>query len=125
MVKRILMVAAVALICYAVAFSHEKGALAINVEVPIGMGAFNIKTKEAAALNNTPESSYSFDGGLRVTANYYFFPWLSVNAGVGFGGIVDMYTLGNYDELTGAFYTAANTAFYAGAGIPFGFRLNA
>jgi hypothetical protein len=102
------------LVCGAVVFSYDKGALAVNVEAPVTLFVSAIK------LKGFPDGGgLGFDGGIQATANYYFFRWLSVNAGLGFGWMTEDY---GHDEGNDHF-GVTNSALYFS--VPFGFRLNA
>jgi hypothetical protein len=68
----------------------------------------------------------SGDAGARVTANYYFFDWLSVNTGIGFGIIISDYRVTPSDDFGTNDYNYYDLMTVAPCfSIPIGFRLNA
>ncbi|MDR1587267.1 MAG: hypothetical protein LBS57_07420 [Treponema sp.] len=115
--KKLLIFTAVFLMCGALVFSHQKGDLAVNVETPLG---FAPGTSE---INGVSVGVIGFEGGISTIANYYFFPWISLNAGLGFGGWIE--GLGGSDTRHRVFshkVDATNSVLYFS--VPFGIRMN-
>jgi hypothetical protein len=132
--KKLSIFAAFFLICGAVVFSHEKGDLALNFEIPVGGGFADIKPEAMSIFSGyssyVQEGSTNFDFGIRATVNYYFFNWLSVNTGVAFGGIASSYLVQLSDDfyipgVSSADYPVFDIMGMAPyVGIPVGFKLN-
>jgi hypothetical protein len=107
-------------------FSHEKGDLALNIELVGGIGFADITVKEVSTKEWLKEAGMSGDAGARVTANYYFFDWLSVNTGIGFGIIMSNYMVTVSDDIVTTDYGYFDIMTVAPCfSIPIGFRFNA
>jgi hypothetical protein len=124
--KKFLIFAVFFLICGAVVFSHEKGDLALNFELSGGGGFADITVKGVSAYSNfLKEGASNFNGEIRATVNYYFFSWLSVNTGIGFGAVASSYMVTVSDDFNipgFPCFEILNSAPYVG--IPVGFKLN-
>jgi hypothetical protein len=123
MMKKLLIFTMAFLVSVAAVFSHEKGALALNIELlPLGLTIPQIKMNVPGAPKED-QLSLGIESGLRATVNYYFFPWISLNAGLAFGGIGDFALPVSTDVKTAyTAYVPVNSAL--SFGIPFGLRLN-
>jgi hypothetical protein len=121
--KKFLIFAVFFLVCGAVVFSHEKGDLALNFELFGGGGFSDIKIEGVSTISGITELGLNHDVGMRVTTNYYFFNWLSVNTGIGFGHMGSSYKLVESSSMTSLTdYSMESSAFYFG--IPLGLKLN-
>jgi hypothetical protein len=119
--KKLIVFAVAFLVCGATIFSHEKGALVINIELPLGLTIPQIKLNMPGTQKGS-QASLGIDGGIRATVNYYFLPWISLNAGLAFGGMGDFaFPVSNITTAYTAYVPLNGALFF---GVPFGLRLN-